>query len=223
MNYPDQEVITSMYTITLTEVEVPDGRPEGSVMTKYRAYLEEPDGGGVSVIGDTPRGAAVKVIARHEAVRNAEQLAKQGSSLILPQVAPPKQQALPNALVQAQNSVARWVHEHATETHENSPVAEVARKPVVVSRRVAVTKDDIIAMLNEIIAANKRVGAANPETVDIVYKGTTDDYPKSRRIQPMSIDRAGQGWDKVCVAYCFRAGSMRSFRIDRIERAEIEV
>jgi predicted DNA-binding transcriptional regulator YafY len=57
-------------------------------------------------------------------------------------------------------------------------------------------------------------------TLTIIYKGLGDDYAKSREILPLSVERAGTGWDKVVVAYCFQARAVRNFRVDRIERAE---
>ena len=55
--------------------------------------------------------------------------------------------------------------------------------------------------------------------LEITYAGATRAHVTERQVTPMSLEHAG-GHDYL-LAYCHRAGASRSFRMDRILRAEV--
>jgi predicted DNA-binding transcriptional regulator YafY len=88
-----------------------------------------------------------------------------------------------------------------TETHENSPTV----------RHVAVTPAEIEKLLKRHIDA---------DPVRILYKGEKDTTALWRTIDVYGIDYSALLHRQVA-AYCYTAGARRSFRLDRIERAEV--
>lgn len=100
--------------------------------------------------------------------------------------------------------------EEVTETHESSLAFTSAG---IRRRQTAAARDSIERLLSAYAGVDK--------PVSILYKGASDDYAKWRTIDVKSIERSGLGWEKTVFAYCHKARGQRSFRLDRIERAEV--
>lgn len=117
------------------------------------------------------------------------------------------------AVTKALTKIERVNQPEVTETHESSPSVAIRSESPAPSRLTqAVATGDIPVLLTEAIE--------DKAPVDIRYKGDTDVYAQWRCIEPHSLDRVGHGWDKVVSAWCRKANAHRTFRLDRIERAE---